>query len=332
MCLFGTALGYLVLGLADTLALLITAIVLDGLTGATLSTAQAYIADSTTVEERAYGLGLIGAAFGLGMICGPALGGVLSIYGLHVPALVAACIALSNVAFGFFVLPESLSVAKRTRPRLRMFNPVVHLQDIVRIDAIRYLLVTVFMLNLAFSGLQSNFPLFSNVRFGWSATNNAVFFAFVGVCAVLTQGVLLGKIQTRYGEPPLVIGGLTAMVVGLGLLAVVPYAWLLFPVVGLVAFGSGLAIPALTSLISRGVDAQRQGQVMGGLQSLLSVTMIVGPMLAGLAFDYLGAAAPYWIGSLCALSALVVTQRARQTRAPFAPTISQHTADLPVGE
>lgn len=297
LCLLGTALGYTLLGLANSLAILVLAVVLDGATGANLATAQAYIADRTEPEARARGMGIVGAAFGLGLICGPALGGLLSLHSLQTPALVAAVIALGNVLFGFFTLPESLPPTRRSRMSLSVLNPGYQLSQIIRIPHLRGLLLTVFLLNVAFAGLQSNFALFSNARFGWNAAENTWLFAFVGVCAVATQGVLLGWLQRRFNDAWLVLAGLGLMAVNLALIALVTQPWMLYPVIGLVALGSGISIPALTSLVSQRADSQQQGQLMGGLQALLALTAVIGPALAGLSFEYVGVVAPYWMGS-----------------------------------
>ncbi len=310
LCLFGASLAYLLLGLANTLLLLVVAVVLAGGAGGTLATAQAYIADSTSPENRARGLGLMGAAFGLGLITGPVLGGLLSLYSLGAPAFAASAFALCNVAFGLFVLPESLPAMRRTPTSILRLNPVSQLVGVLRMGGIRALLLAVFLLNLSFAGLLTNFPLFSNARFGWDATTNAFFFAFVGVCAVLTQGVLLGRLQPRLGEERLLLGGLALMALDLGLMALVPFGPLLYPVVGTLAVGTGLAIPSLTALISHRVSGREQGKVMGGQQAILSLTLILGPVIAGLAFDYLGVPAPYWIGSLLAALALLVAAAA----------------------
>ena len=306
LCLFGASLAYLLLGLADTLLLLVTAVAMAGVAAGTPATAQAYIADSTSPEDRARGLGLIGAAFGLGLIAGPALGGLLSLHSLGAPAFAASALALCNVAFGFFILPESLPAERRAPTPILYLNPVSQLGSVLKMGSIRALLLAVFLLNLSFAGLLTNFPLFGNVRFGWDATGNAFFFAFVGVCAVLTQGVLLGRLQPRFGEEGLLLGGLSLMALDLGLMALVPSGWMLYPVVGTLAVGIGLAIPSLTALISRRVSGREQGKVMGGQQAILSLTLILGPLIAGLAFDHLGVPAPYWIGGLLAALALLV--------------------------
>jgi MFS family permease len=310
LCLFGASIAYLLLGLAQTLLMLVAAVVLAGGAGGTQATAQAYIADSTPPERRARGMGLIGVAFGLGLMTGPALGGFLSLYSLHAPAFAASALALGNLAFGLFVLPESLPPKLRTPAPLLRLNPISQLRGVLGMGGIRALLLVVFLLNLSFAGLLVNFPLFSNARFGWGATANAFFFAFVGVCAVLTQGVLIGRLQPRFGDERLLLGGLSLMALGLGFVALVPFGPLLYPVVGALAVGTGLAIPALTALISRRVSGREQGRLMGGLQAILSLTLIAGPIIAGLAFDQLGVPAPYWIGALLATLALPVAAAA----------------------
>jgi len=315
VCLLGTACAYLLLGLANSLTVIFVAVMVDGITGGNLTTAQAYIADVTAPEARTRGLGLVGAAFGLGLMTGPALGGLLSLYGLWAPAFVACAIALSNVLFGLFVLSESLPPERRTAaPTWPRLNSVAQLIGLFRLAPIRVLMVTLFTLNLAFAGLQTNFPLYSHARFGWDAVRNGIFFAYVGVCAVLIQGVLLGRLQPRFGEARLVVSGLALMAIGLAGLAVAPWDWTLYPIVGLVALGTGLSIPSLTSLISRRVAASEQGRVMGGTQALLSLTMILGPTMAGLSFERVGTSAPYWLGGLLAAAALLIAHLAlRQT-------------------
>ena len=309
-CLLGTSLAYVLLGLADSLWLLAAAILLDGITGGNISTAQAYIADSTAPEERASGFAITGAAFGLGMMAGPAIGGVLSQHDLSTPAFVAAAIAGANMLVGWLLLPESLSPEDRARQRPASLNPFGQLAAALRPADLRGLLLTILLLNLAFSGLQSNFPIFSRARFGWDAADNAFFYAFVGACAVATQAVLLGWLRPRVGERRLALGGLALMAANLGLVALAWQSWMLFPIVALLALGSNLSIPCLTSLISARVEPSGQGRLMGSLQVVLNLALIGGPLIAGLSFDHVGAAAPYALGSLIALAALSIGIRA----------------------
>lgn len=305
-CLVGVSLAYLLLGLASSLTQLVLAIVLAGSASGTLAIAQAYIADSTAKEERSRGLGLIGAAFGLGLMAGPAIGGLLSLHSLQAPAYAAATLAFSNAAFGYFTLRESHPVHLRKRVPLIRLNPISQLAGVIGMQDIRVLLLVVLLLNLSFAGLVSNFPFFSNERFGWGTTDNAFFYAFVGVCAVVTQGGLIGRLQPRFGEARLLFGGLALMALNLSLIAVVPSGLLLYPVVGLLAVGAGLAIPSVTGIISNRTPGYAQGRLMGGVQAVLSLALILGPVLAGLASDYAGISVPYLAGGGLAALALIV--------------------------
>ena len=271
------------------------------------------MADVTAPEERSRGLGLVSAAFGVGIMAGPALGGLLSEYGLFVPALAASAIALANSVYGLAALPESLPSEKRVRYKPTLNFPV-HLRSLLSQPCIRLLLFSLFFLNLAFSGLQMNFPLFSNARFEWDARQNGYFFAYVGVIAVVVQGFLFGRIQPKVGESRLAIMGLGCMSMGLGGVALARQAWMLFPFVGLAALGSGISIPSLSGMASARVPQDRQGLLMGGNQTLHGISGILGPAMAGLAFDAIGVSAPYWIGSSLALVALLYAYRDRSFR------------------
>ena len=311
LCLLGTSLGYLMLGLADSLPLIFLAVFIDGLTGANLTTAYAYIADVTTSENRARSIGMVGAAFGLGLMAGPALGGLLSRYGLFVPAFTASAIALSNVIFGLFVLPESLPEEKREiKPVSQMFNWGKQFTNLFRQANIQKFLAALFLLNLAFAGLQSNFPLYSNYRFHWTPSQNSLFYLYVGICAVFVQGFLFGKLQLRFGERRLAPFGLTLMAIGLAGMALARESWMLYPAVTIIALGTGTSIPSLTALVSLRVSESGQGRLMGGTQTLLSLTNIIGPALAGISFEVIAFSAPYWLGSLLSVFALTVAYSA----------------------
>lgn len=330
LSLLGTGLSYIVFGLADqllplgvglVLAVLFLARIVDGITGGNISIAQAYIADSTPPEDRAKGMGLIGAAFGMGFLLGPAIGGFLSTVSLSAPAFVAAALSLGNVAFGYFRLPESLPAERRT-PAITLggLNPAARLGDVLGLRGIRPLLIGSFLLNFAFAGLQNNFAVFSDVRFGYGPFENALIFSFIGLMAVVMQGFLIRKLVPRFGEPRLAVTGLALMTVGFALIAVVPQAWMLYIALGILSAGSGMATPSLTSLISRGVPPQQQGSVLGGVQSLNSLTMIAGPIFAGYLFDLVGPASPYLAGALLiALGAATITLHLRPALASREP-------------
>jgi DHA1 family tetracycline resistance protein-like MFS transporter len=308
LCLFGTAVAYTIFGLADSILVLYLAVFLDGLTGNNLTTSFTYVADVTEADERSRGIGIVSAAFGLGLMAGPVLGGLLSSHGLFVPAFVAAGIALLNTIYGIFILPESLPPEKRSR-HTPSLNFIDQLRGVFKTRNIRFLLLSLFFLNLAFSGLQTNFPLFSHARFHWDARQNGLFFAFVGVIAVFVQGFLYGRLQPRFGEKRLALTGLLLMTLGMAGVALASEAWMVYPIVGITALGSGISIPSLSGMTSNRVPLDEQGRLMGGNQTLLSFTSIIGPMMAGLAFDNIGIGAPYWIGSGLALLALYFAAR-----------------------
>jgi DHA1 family tetracycline resistance protein-like MFS transporter len=315
ICLLGTSAGYLILGLANSLPLIFLAVLIDGLTGGNLTTAYAYIADVTTSENRARGMGMVGAAFGLGLMAGPALGGLLSRYGLYVPAFTASAIALSNVIFGYFVLPESLPLEKREIKSIpQIFNWGKQFTSLLRQVNIQKFLAAMFLLNLAFAGLQSNFPLYSNFRFHWTPTQNSFFYLYVGICAVFIQGFLFGKLQPYIGERNLTLFGLSFMAIGLTGMALAPASWMLYPAVTIVALGTGMSIPSLTALVSLRVSESEQGRLMGGTQTLLSLTSIFGPIIAGISFEAIAFSAPYWLGSAFAIFALMAASAGFSTQ------------------
>jgi DHA1 family tetracycline resistance protein-like MFS transporter len=312
--LAGTGIGYLLFGASEYLLVLspwlmlgalFVSRILDGVTGANISTAQAYIADITTPENRARGLGMIGAAFGLGFMLGPALGGVLSTYGLAVPVYVAAAMSFANVLFGYFVLPESLPPERRAT-QVQGINPLSRVQRVLAQSEIRPLLIGIVLLNLAFAGMQSNFAVYSDRRYGMTAYDNAWIFATVGLVAVIVQGFLLRMLVPRFGEERLAMVGMVVMAIGFEGLAVAPTALWLYPAIVLLAIGSGMATPSLTSLVSRRVSAQAQGVTLGGSQALVSLTTVVAPLLAGVLSDVVNYTAPYHVGGALVASAAAV--------------------------
>lgn len=322
--LLGTGVAYVLFGFAEhlsflgvemVLAILFFARILDGITGANISTAQAYIADITTPENRAKGMGMIGAAFGLGFMLGPALGGLLSTISLETPAFVAAGLAFANVIFGYFNLPESLPPERRIVTPVREMNPFSRVHTLLQRSSIQPILIGIFLLNLAFASLQSNFAVFSDVRFGFGPLDNALIFTLVGLLAVLVQGILIRRLVLAFGEVRLAIAGMVLMAIGFVAIAFVPAAWMLFPVIGIVAIGSGIATPSLTSLISRRVAAHEQGSTLGGTQALTSLTMIAGPIFAGITFDSIDAGAPYYLGGILIMLAVTIVGSA------LAPTL-----------
>lgn len=300
LCLLGTSAGFLLLGLADTLWLLGLALLLDAATGGNASVAQTYIADISDDSSRARNFGFAGVAFGLGITSGPLLAGLLSGYGLRAAAIVAATLALVNALFVLFVLHESLEYAGKTE---RIVNPAGALMRVAREPRIRRLLLAILAINFSFAVLQSVFALFSRARFGWQLAEQGVFFAFVGVCSVLTQGLLLQPFIRRWGEQGLARAGPLIMMLGLGLMATASQAWMLYPAATLAALGSNLTIPTLSSMLTGQVSAQTRGAGMGALQLAINAALVSGPLVGGLSFDYVDMRAPLLLGAGAALGA-----------------------------
>lgn len=283
--LLGSAVGYFVIGFANTLFLVFLGRVIGGITGANISTAQAYIADVTTKENRARGMGLFGAAFGLGFILGPAIAGILSKYGVHVPFYFAAGLSLANAVALYFVLPESLKPSIFTETPVRksriaeLFESLKE-RDFGIINLLYFLLVT------AFSIMTYAFVLFTAYRFGYTAEQNGYLFAYVGLVSIIGQGLLFGTMVRKFGETRLTVFGCVLMS---GSLFVFPF---LGPETGgltglligcaVLSFGNAFASPALTSLVSKISSEHQQGSSLGIMQSGASLARAIGPTIGGI--------------------------------------------------
>lgn len=262
MSLAGSCVAFLVFGLAASLPLLFVARTIAGIfSSASLPTAQAYIADSTTPENRAKGMGLIGAAFGLGFIFGPALGGLLTRFGYGVPALVASGLAFCNFVWAYFALPESLH--KDHRRITPSYLSPARLKETFGDSRLAFLLIIFFLHVFAFSNMESTFALFNEHRVGLDAFGVGALLAEVGIVAVIIQGLFTGKLTKRFGEINLTIAGIGLMSLGLFLTAFVTTLTQMIFVVPLYALGSSISSPAMNSLISRSAPAGKTGRNSG---------------------------------------------------------------------
>jgi DHA1 family tetracycline resistance protein-like MFS transporter len=280
--LLGTSLGFFVMGFATTLWMLFAGRIIDGITGGNISTAQAYIADVTTEENRARGMGLIGAAFGLGFIFGPALGGVLSRWGAHVPFLFAGALSLANATLLYFVLPETVTPDHPARVSAAT-GRWSQLARALRQSRLAFVLAVYFLFVTAFSVMTASFGLFTLYRFGFDAHDTGWIFAFVGVVGAGVQGGLIGRLVKAFGEPLLVIVGALLFAASLVLIPFTgPHTGMpaLLALGALFALGNGLATPSLTSLASKSAGAAEQGGVLGVTQSVASLARVVGPLLS----------------------------------------------------
>ncbi len=282
--LLGSAVGYFVIGFANTLFLVFLGRIIGGITGGNISTAQAYIADVTSRENRAKGMGLFGAAFGLGFIFGPAMAGILSKYGVHVPFFFAAALSFANAIALYFILPESLkkradaTIPQRKNRLLVMFESFKH-KEFREINILYFLLVT------AFSIMTYAFVLYTAFRFAYTPEQNGYLFAFVGFVAILGQGVLFERLVKKFGESPLIVVGCFLMVASLFAVPLVgpQFGGLGGLLIGtaVLSFGNALASPGLTSLASKTAAEHDQGRTLGIMQSGASLARVIGPILGG---------------------------------------------------
>lgn len=313
--ILGSAVAYYLFAWADTLWLLMAARVLEGITGGSVSTSQAYIADITPPEERMKRFGLIGAVFGLGFILGPAFGGLLSKISLAAPAYAAGTLCLLAAIFGFFFLPESLPLERRRQEAMNVgdLNPLTKLLEALGRAPIRALLIAIFVVNVGFSGLQSNFAVFTLNRFQMGPVENSYIFIYIGALSIFMQGVVVRRLPKHWNPLAVIEVGLTMSALGFVGIAWSREVWHLFPAIAVMAFGNGVAAPSLTALVSKRVAAHEQGTILGSTQAILSATRIFGPLYAGYVFDWLGSGSPYWLGAgLTMLGVFIVLQQRRE--------------------
>lgn len=307
----GTALGFYMMGSAQTLAMLFVARIIDGVSGGNIGTAQAYIADITTPEERSGAMGFIGAAFGLGFIFGPAIGGLLTSCGYGAPFYFAAGLALLNALLIFLFLPESLDAEHRAHPTQRQA-----IRDVLQ-HSNRAIFTTViaiyFFLITGFSIMTALYALFMDHRFQLDARHTGYVFAFIGIIGVIIQGGMIRKLVKRYGERRLAAYGALVLAASLFLLPVSKEigglnALLLFS--GGIAVGNSLLTPTINGLLSRSVDKRWQGRALGLMQSSGSLGRAFGPALGGwlATRDSLGhyGRTPFFVSGLLLLVAFVL--------------------------
>lgn len=296
--LFGFGVNYVLMGLAPTIAWLFLGRMVAGIFGATGATANAYIADVSPPEERAQNFGLIGAAWGFGFIIGPALGGVLGGYGARVPFFAAAGLALVNTVYGYFVLPETLSVEKRRSFSLKRANPFAALANMRRYPVVVGLFGSLLLYQVAQSALPSTWTFYTMLKFDWSVAEVGYSMAFVGLLSAFVQGVLIRHAIARIGERSTVYFGLAMMTLGFLGFALAGQGAIMY--VFLIPFAlSGLAMPALRSIVSSRVPADGQGELHGAITSLFSLTAIVAPVVMTHLFGFFTAdeAAVYFPGA-----------------------------------
>jgi DHA1 family tetracycline resistance protein-like MFS transporter len=310
--LFGLGLDYLVIVFAPSLEVLFIARMISGMCGSSVTVANAYIADISEAENRAKNFGMIGAAFGLGFVIGPTIGGLLGEYGTRVPFMVAACLSLLNWLYGYFVVPESLPDNDRRIFSWKRANPVGTLKSIMKHSSIIGLVVVMFFIYLAANATHANWSFYTEEKFDWTPLDIGLSLGFVGIMVSIVQGTIVGRVVKRIGEAKSVYSGLLFNAIGLSLLGLITQPWMAYAVIILYAFG-GLAGPSLQSIMTSQIPRNSQGELQGGLTNVMMLTSIIGPPLMTGIFRYFTSAssfyfpgAPFMLGTLLAIISIFI--------------------------
>ncbi|MEN2434943.1 TCR/Tet family MFS transporter [Weeksellaceae bacterium A-14] len=320
--LFGFTVDYIFLALSPTITWLFVGRIIAGITGASITTASAYIADVSTDQDRAKNFGVIGAAFGLGFIIGPVLGGVLGHYGSRVPFYAAAVLCLVNFVYGYFILPESLDKDKRRPFDWKRANPVGSLKFLRKHPEISGMTVALILIYIAGHAVQSNWSFFTMYQFGWTERMVGISLGVVGLMTGLVQGLLIRWINPKIGNEKSILYGLALYSVGMLLYAFATEGWMMLAFTVPYCLG-GICGPALQAVITKSVSSGEQGELQGALTSLMSATSIVGPPLMTNLFYYFThdkapfkfPGAPFFLGFiLMAASTLIIMRIFRKKK------------------
>ena len=320
--LLGFGIDYIFLSLAPTIWWLFLGRLIAGLFGASFTTATAYIADISTSENRSKNFGMIGAAFGLGFIIGPGLGGLLGEFGPRVPFMAAAVLTLLNLIYGYFVLPESLAKVHRRPFEWKRANPMGSLLQLKKYKGVGGLIVSLIFLYIASHAVQSTWTFFNIEKFQWSNTLMGISLTVIGLLIAIVQGGLIRYINPKLGDERSIYVGLGLYSLGLFLFSFATDGWMMFIFLIPYCLG-GIAGPAIQSIISGNVPKNEQGELQGALTSLMSATSIVGPLLMTNLFawftrpegDIKFAGAPFFAGAILMLISAVVAMRSMKKEA-----------------
>jgi DHA1 family tetracycline resistance protein-like MFS transporter len=314
--LFGFCVDYIFLGFAPSFGWLFLGRTISGITGASFSTASAYIADISTAENRSKNFGMIGAAFGLGFIIGPAIGGLLTGWGIRAPFFAAAILTFLNWLYGYFVLPESLSKENRRKFEWKRALPWNSLLNLKNYPAVAGLILALTLVYLGSHAVQSNWSYFTAYRFQWTPKTIGISLAVVGTLVAFVQAGLIRVITPKIGNERCIYIGLLLYAVGMFLFAMANQSWMMFVFLIPYCLG-GIAGPALQATISGHVPPNAQGELQGSLTSLVSVTSVVGPLVMLNLFAYFTSGkaqiifpgAPFVLGGILMLASSVVAYK-----------------------
>lgn len=305
--MLGLGIDFIFLFLTPTLAWLFVGRIIAGICGASFTTATAYIADISTKENRAQNFGMIGAAFGVGFIIGPALGSLFSTFGVRVPFLVAACFSLLNFIYGYFVLPESLGVENRRKFNWKRANPIGSLLHLKKHKTILGLIAALTFIYIAGHAMQSTWTFITMEKFKWSEKIVGYSISFVGISIAIVQGGLIKKANNLFGIKRSVYVGLFLQIIGFTLFAFAWQDWMMFAIMLPFAMG-GIAGPSMQSIMTSQVAANEQGELQGAITSLMSLTSIIGPLLMTSLFTFFtGTNSPIYFPGIPFLTGAILT-------------------------
>ncbi len=324
LSLAGAAASYLLLAFSSNLWLLFAARAIGGVMAGNISTAFAYVADVTTPANRAKGMGMIGAAFGLGFIFGPAIGGLLAGHDpanadYRSPALLAFALSLTALILCATMLKESHPPENRSPAGMPGVSRWQWLRQGLRDPAIGLIIVMSFLATFVFSGMETTFAMWSRRAYGWGPEQNGYLFAYVGILTALVQGGLVGRLAHNFGERRLVGAGALLLALGMALIPFSSALWLLLVAMAAVAAGFSMVTPSLNSLLSLQVDPANQGGMMGVSRSATTLARIVGPGFAGGIFYLLGRDWPFYAGAVIMIVVMVLAVRASMPQPVPAP-------------
>lgn len=313
ICLFGSAIGYLVFGIGGALWVLFAGRVIEGVTGGSISTIFAYFADIIPSEQRTNYFGWVSAVVGAGTIIGPTLGGLLAKFGHSVPLYFGALITLLNVLYGMKYMPESLDKNNRLKEiTFVRLNPFAQLANILSMKNLKWLLVSAFLLWIPNGSLQAIFTQFTMDTFSWKPALIGIMFSIMGFQDIISQAFIMPKLLIKLSDKQIAMLGMVSEIIGYSFIAA-SALFSLYPllIVGMLLFGFGDSIfgPSFNGMLSKSVDSSEQGRIQGGSQSIQALARMIGPMIGGQIYVSLGHAAPAFMGMILIVVAIAVLYR-----------------------
>lgn len=308
VCLLGSSIGYFIFGIGGALWVLYLSRIIDGFTGGNVSVTTAIVSDISPAKDRTKNLGVIGAAFGLGFIIGPVIGGFLGQISLAAPAYAAGIFSLTAAIVGFFILPESLLKENRISDKIELkdLNPFASIGKFLTRSMLGILLIIFIIVNFTFNGFTITFPVFVIDKFTINPLNIGGLLFVSGIVIAIVQGGLIGKLAKKFGDKKLLTSGTLILISGLLLFSFANNFWMLYPILAVISLGVGLISPTLNSQISKIVLPHEIGEVFGVSTALNSLTTIFGPLIAGILFDRIQPNAPYLGGAILLLIVLLL--------------------------